>query len=236
MGIIKRFFNKTETETVNPGMTLKELETYFFEKMEGISNEKLCSSTYYACMLIRCNAISKLPLYVMRYTDKGSERATKHNLYNVLCERPNPFNSTHDFLWATEFLRLEYGNAFWVMEYEKGKIKHLYLLDSSRVRIVIDNSNLLTDKNAVYYVYDDAREGEIIYKSDEIVHFKHFATNGITGTSIKKYLGEIVSSEQQADKVVKNRYKTGLLDPIIVEYTGDFDKDRKTKIQIDMLK
>ena len=231
MGILSKFFNQTETENVNARMTLKELETYFMQHIDSISNERLNSSTYYSCMLIRCNALAKLPLYVMKETEKGSRKATEHNLYNILYERPNPFNSAHDFLWATEFMRLEYGNAFWVMEFSKGKIENVYLLDSSRVRIVIDNSNLLTDKNSVFYIYNDAKQGEIIYTSDEIVHFKHFAKNGIKGTSIKKYLGDIVASEQQADKVIKKRYETGLQDPIVVEFTGDLNKENKTKIQ-----
>ena len=231
MGFLSNFFNKQETETINSEMTLKDLEMYFNKMYGEVSNEKLCSSTYYACMLIRCNAISKLPIYVMKSSDKGSEKKKDHNLFNILHERPNPYNSPHDFKWATEYMRLEYGNAFWAMEYEKGQIKNVYLLDSSRMRIIIDDSYILNGKNSVFYVYNDARAGEIVYTSDEIVHFKHFATDGIKGTSIKKYLGDIVTSEMQADNVIKNRYKTGLQDPIIVEYAGDLDKDKKAKIQ-----
>ncbi len=84
-------------------------------------------------MQIRCNAIAKLPLKLMRETEKGSIKAKEHNLYKLLKKRPNPFTNSHDFIWATEFNRLEYGNAFWVMDANiRGQIQALYLLDSRK--------------------------------------------------------------------------------------------------------
>lgn len=194
----------------------------------NISDEKLFSSTYYSCMNIRCNALAKLPIKLYLETKLGKKRALEHKLYNLLKLRPNPNMSTHDFLWNTEYQRLEYGNAFWYMDIYRGNINSLHILDSSKMTIFVDNINLLgknnaKTKNKVYYIYNDGEEH--IFESDEICHFKNFNVkyNGLKGTSIKEYLFETIEKEQRANKVVSEKYKTGLVNPLIVEFAGDLN-------------
>lgn len=232
-GSIKdRFKNKTESIGLNP--TIKEINEFFNLDLSNISPSELASSTYYTCMLIRCNAIAKLGIKVMKRQsdDEGSKVAYEHSLYKLLKLRPNPYITAHDFLWATEFQRLEYGNAFWVYDLDKnGEIKALYLLDSTRVQIIVDNTSILNNENAVYYIYNDPKVGEIIYRNDEIVHLKNFAMSGIKGTSIKKFLIDTINNEKYSNEVLKEKYKNGLQDPIIVQYTGDLNEAKQTKIQ-----
>lgn len=230
--ISNKFRNSTETNSITLNPTIEELRAFFKADIEEISDSRLNSSTYYTCMLIRCNAIAKLSLKLKRKEEKkGSRNATEHPLYKILKTRPNPFMSSHDFLWATEFQRLEYGNAYWVYDTSRGTIKNFYLLESSRVEIMIDNSNILSDKNSVYYIYNDPKKGQLIYTSDNILHFKNFAMSGIKGTSIKKYMSDIIANEQYATKVLKGKYKNGLQDPIIVQYTGDLNEAKQNKIK-----
>lgn len=231
---IKSLFKNEAEDTDEIGLnpTSEQLQQFFGTEIELVSNSKLTSTTYYSCMQIRCNAIAKLPLKLMKKTDKGSEKATEHSLYKLLKNRPNPFTNAHDFLWATEFQRLEYGNAFWVMDTDvRGNVIALYLLDSSRVTIMVDNTGILNKKNSVYYIYTDEKQGALIYTSDNIVHFKNFSMNGLKGTSVKKYLSDIVENEQYATKVLKGKYKNGLQDPIIVQYAGDLNEAKQKSIQ-----
>ena len=213
--------------------TLSELNSLFDNSdiLSAVGADNLTAATYYACMLIRCNALAKIPFKIYRSDGDGAEPLQSHYLRNLIKFRPNPFMSAHDFFWATEFQRLEYGNAFWVYDFEKGKIKALYLLQSSRVRIVIDDDSLFGKENAVYYEYTDTKKGKIYYPADKILHFKSFAKTGIVGTPMKYYLLDVISQEKYAQNVVKERYKKGLQDPIIVTYTGDLNSDKKSKIQ-----
>lgn len=232
--IRSKFRNEASTDgnTLSTNPTLSEIEKFFHINLEGISSTKLTSSTYYSCMLIRCNAIAKLPLKIYASDEKKGDREVKnHPLYKLLKLRPNEFMSAHDFIWATEFQRLEYGNAFWVFDYKKGSINSLYLLDSTRVTIYVDEGHICNDKHSVYYVYEDSKKGELIYTNDNIVHFKNFATNGIKGTSIKKYMADIIENEQYANKVVKGKYQSGLQDPIVVKYIGDLNEAKQQKIK-----
>ena len=227
-----KFKNESDQITIGLNPTWKELREFFRSDIEEISDSKLTSSTYYSCMLIRCNAIAKLSIRLMQEQDKqGSRKAKEHPLYDLLKNRPNPFISAHDFLWATEFQRLEYGNAFWVYDTSRGTVKNLYLLDSTRVEIIIDDIGILNNKNSIYYIYNDPKKGQLIYRNEDILHFKNFAMTGIKGTSIKKFIGDIISNEQYSTKVLKGKYKNGLQDPIIVQYIGDLNDAKQQKIK-----
>lgn len=231
MKLFRRIKNKAETETISLNPSMEELMR-FFDMDISISGKKLTSATYYACMQIRCNAIAKLPLKLMKHTrNKGNEKAENHSLYNLMKYRPNPFTNAHDFMWATEFQRLEYGNAFWVMDIRNGNIQNVYLLHSPNVTIIVDDTGILKEANSVFYMYSDPKLGTLYYTSDEIIHFKNFSLDGIKGTPISKYIGQTIENEQYSQKVLQEKYKNGLQDPIVVQYSGDLDEGRQKKIQ-----
>lgn len=218
-------------ESISLSPTIDQLRAFFHNEIEEISSQRLTSSTYYACMLIRCNAIAKLPLKLMKETGNGSVKAVEHPSYMLLHKRPNQQTTLHDFLWATEFQRLEYGNAFWLPVYQNGVLDGVYLLDSLRVQIMIDDQSILGKENSVYYLYNDPKRGQIIFTRDELLHFKNFSKNGIVGTSIKKYMSDVIESEQYARKIIKNKNRTGLQDPVVVHYSGDLNSEKRNKIQ-----
>ena len=219
---------KNEAQTY----TIQQLNEYFdnSEILSAIGKSNLTAATYYACMLIRCNAIAKIPFKVYKQDGDGAKPA-QHSINELLKFRPNPFTSAHGFLWATEFQRLEYGNAFWAYDFSGGKITALYLLNSTAVEIVIDNTGLLDKPNSVYYLYNDSKKGQLIYPANRIVHFKNFSMNGLKGTPIKKYLYDVITQEKYAQKVVNEKYSKGLQDPIIVTYTGDLNEARSQAIK-----
>ena len=182
-------------------------------------------------MLIRCNALAKIPFKIYKSDGEGAEQLTDHPLREIIKFRPNPFMTAHDFMWATEFQRIEYGNAFWVYDFHGGRIQAIYPLYSPKVQIIIDDESLFGSRNAVYYLYNDSKQGQIIYPSDKILHFKNFAANGIVGKPVKHYLYDVIMQEKYAQNVVKERYKKGLQDPIVVTYVGDLGDEKKSRIQ-----
>lgn len=227
MNLFRKIFNKSEEKT-----GFASLEEYFSNSgiLSALSQADLTAATYYACMLIRCNALAKIPFRIYRKSGDGAEDV-EHNLSELLKFRPNAFTSAHDFLWATEFQRIEHGNSFWVYDYSDGRINALYLLNSPSMEIVIDNNKLLSDRYAVYYVYSDSRSGQIIYPADQIIHFRNFSADGIRGTPIKRYISDVIAQEKSAQRVVKERYEHGLQDPVIITYTGDLSETKSMQIK-----
>lgn len=181
-------------------------------------------------LVCRSDAIAKVPFKVYKRDGDGSQE-TQHDLNELLKLRPNRFVSAHDMLWATEYQRLAFGNAFWAYEFDAGEIKAIYLLDSTQVEIIIDDKGLLDKPNSVYYLYNDYKKGQLFYPHNRILHFKHYATDGIKGNSVQKYLSDVIAQEKSAQAVVKERYSKGLQDPIIVTYTGDLNSSRSQAIK-----
>lgn len=191
----------------------------------------LLSSTYLACMQIRCNALAKMPIKVLKRDDTGTQPQTDLQLYDLLKIRPNRFMNIHDFIWATEFSRLEYGNAYWAKDFRGGEVEALYLLDSHNVQIIYDNIGILSSNKMVYYLYSDPHFGQQIYTEDEIIHLKNYSLDGIKGRGIKQYLADTINTEKSGQSVLKQRYDKGLQDPLIVTYTGDLNPSLRNKIQ-----
>ena len=206
-----------------------EQEEIMWSKTENSS--MLLSSAYYSCMQIRCNALAKMPIKILKKDSDGTHIQTDTSLYTLLKLRPNRFTNAHDFLWATEYFRLEYGNAYWYPKIRNGEVKAIYLLDSRNVQIVYDNIGLLDDNKKVYYFYSDPHYGQFVYTEDEILHFKNYSLDGIAGRGIKKYLADTINTEKSGQNVLKKRYDKGLQDPIIVTYTGDLNDSNKGRIQ-----
>lgn len=226
MSILDIFKKKNTSNIKNETFTFNDVNKFLEAwglNSGDVSPNKLNSATYYACMQIRCNSISKLPLKIFKDTDLGIVKASDHYLYDILKTRPNPYMSTSDFLFATEFQKLEYGNAFIYMLTKRGKISELYLLDSQNVTIYLDDGGILGKSNAIWYVYKDKNGQEYKLNHKEVLHLKNFSKDGIIGTPIKKYLLETIENEQYASKFINNYWKNGLHGRAVLNYTGDLE-------------
>lgn len=215
-----------------PSFSLEQWSEVFGDDKKSVSTRQaLNSSTYYACMQIRCNSIAKMPMDIVKRDDDGGTRVDReHPARELLRMRPNLFMSISDLLWATEFQRLDTGNAYWVIAYKDGRADAIYLLDSRRVTIWIAEG-IPDQPRSIYYQYDDPQKGTIYYTAREICHFKNFSLDGIQGRSIRSYIASTILNENAATEVMSSKYESGLQDPIIVQYIGDNDKAQDKMIK-----
>ena len=99
-------------------------------------------------MQIRCNAFAKLPIKLKQYQGRGSITIRDSDLNEFLQTRPNRWMSAYDLKFATEFQRIEFGDAFWYMDVDgHGSLRGIYPLDSRRVEIYIDDIEKLTQNS-----------------------------------------------------------------------------------------
>lgn len=226
------FKNSAEINSISSGSSAEDIAEFFGWDDDLGGREALNAATYYACMQIRCNAFAKLPIKIKQFQGRGSVTIRDSVLNELMQTRPNRFMSAHDLKFATEFQRIEFGDSFWYMDYNgHGQLRGLYLLDSRRMQIYIDDVGMIGEKNAVYYLYADAKHGEMVFSEEEICHFKNFSKNGIVGTPLRKYIFDCIDSELYANKMLKEKYKSGLQNPIIVQYIGELNEVREKKIQ-----
>ncbi len=230
MGIInkvKNFFNvnKKETNDINS----KEV----YEMLTGdIKGNNLSEVTYFTCIKMLSESLGKLTLKFYQETDKGVMKGKKSQVYELLKTRPNP-NMTPSIFWATvEYHRNHYGNAYVWVRWFKGNLIDLWVLDPKNVRIMIDNIGLLGNRNAIYYKYIDSYANkEYVFSQKEILHFKTgVSEDGITGMAIQDILRSSMEGNKASQNFMNKLYKTGLTAKAVLQYTGDLDDKKKTRL------
>jgi len=179
----------------------------------------------YTCIKILADTISKLPCKIYQDSE-GIRKATDHYLYPYLKLRPNPYMSASDFWKTLETQRNIYGNSYvWIdfvqLGRNAGKIQGLYPLDSTKMRIYVDDVGLLSTKNNVWYVYTDNLGNEYKLKASEILHFKGLTSDGLVGISPIETLKLHIENASAAEQFLNNSFKNGMQTAGIVNYVGD---------------
>lgn len=235
MGLFNRSMEKRDVTLSNDTEFLKMLGI----EIEGLSTDKLKEATYWTCMRIMTDTISKLSLKLFRDSeDNGIEKQNKHYLYNMLKLRPNPFMSSSNFWKCVEFQRNHYGHSVVYIDSIGGRVKALYPLDMGKVQIYIDNGNILSsdtnissDTTEIWYVYTDNNGKQYKLRSGEVLHFVGLTANGITGLSIRDYLATTIENSQAGGQYVNNYFKGGLQAKGLLQFTGDISTENMQKMR-----
>lgn len=185
-------------------------------------------ATVFACIKIKAESVSKLPIKIYQEDEHGIQKATRHYLYNLLKLRPNKYMSTMNFFGAMETQRNLYGNSYANIEYDrKGRVIGLWPIDSSKVTIYIDNVGLLNSKTKLWYVVT-INGKQIKLHPDEMLHFKNGITlDGLVGVPTLDYLKSTVENSASSQQFINNFYKQGLQVKGLVQYVGDLDEKAK---------
>ncbi len=215
-----KIFNKSDRQTIE----LNNL--YKFLGIDPDENERVLSeATYFACMKVLSEAIGKLPLKLLRYNERnGVETARKHDLFNILHSRPNPYMTSSTFWSTVEYNRNHYGNAYvWIQG--AGKNLKLWILPSTDVEVWYDDAKILADQPDLYYLYSG---GGKIYRfgSEEILHFKSSNTfDGILGVSVQDQLKMTIGGAVKSQKMLNRMYESGFTAKAVLQYTGNLNDE-----------
>lgn len=185
-------------------------------------------ATYFACMKILSESISKLPCKLMRRTPTGGTvTARGHPLYRVVCERPNRFMPATTFWSAVEQNRNQYGNAY-VLIKSYGTKTSLWVLPSADVQVWYDDAKRFDRVRDIWYLWSTP-EGVVRLRSDEVLHFRTSNTlDGIMGVSVADQLRSTIRSNVRGQRMVDRLYNSDLNSKAVVQYTGQL-KDESTK-------
>jgi len=223
--IFRRDFKAQKVETdLSDVKTLLEWLGVDPDAVNIKGNKALKEITFYSCVKFLADTVSKLPLKIYQESN-GIKKATDHYLYSLLAVRPNPFMSPSDFWKCIEAQRSIRGNAFaWPDVAERGKnagkITGIYPLNSSQMKIYVDDIGLISSKNSVWYVYTDNSGNQYKLQADEILHFKGLTTDGIAGLDITEILSNSLENAKSAEQYINNFFKNGMQTKGIVQYVG----------------
>lgn len=123
----------------------------------------------YACTDAIAERLADIDLF-LEYNKNGQwTRVEKHPAMDLL-HAVNPFTTFNDLFYATEAFQQLNGNTFWKIVYNKGgQPCELWVLDPTRI-------NSIKDKDKFISGYEYAPEGasKMIFRPQEIIHFKRF--------------------------------------------------------------
>lgn len=196
-----------------------------FLGLQGVKNDALNEATYFACLKVLSESLGKLPLKLLKFTDKNGVMAARgHPLYRILKERPNPYMSASTFWSTVEYNRNHFGNAYVLID-GAGEDLNLWILDDSKIEVWYDDAKLLGENADIYYLYSS---GSKFYKfgSEEILHFKTSHTfDGIKGISVRQQLKTSIQGNLKSQELINKMYENGFTAKAVVQYTGSLSDD-----------
>ena len=189
------------------------------------SEDALSEATYFACMKVLSEAIGKLPLKLLKHTDRdGVISARDHPLWRVVHDRPNPYMTSTVFWSTVEFNRNHYGNAYAWIE-GAGNNTRLWILPSNDVEGWYDDARILADVPDIYYLYSGPSK-LYYFGSEEILHFKGSNTlNGLVGISVQDQLKTTIKAGVKSQQLLNDMYDSGFTAKAVLQYTGSLSDD-----------
>ncbi|WP_231272625.1 phage portal protein [Clostridium botulinum] len=183
----------------------------------------LKQATVFGCLRVLSDTVSKLPIKI--YQNKnGIKKVVDHYLGPLLKLRPNPYMSASDFWKCVEVQRNIYGNAYVALDFNnRGQITGLYPLDSSKMKVYVDDVGLLNSANKIWYIYTDNLGHQIKFRSDELLHFKGLTTDGLIGLSVIDQLKHLIQNGKSSEEYINKFFKNGLQVKGLVQYVGDLN-------------
>lgn len=175
------------------------------EDAVALSRDKAMKlSTVSRCVELRANAIAMLPVYLME--ENAKNRLTDHPLGGVLWGPPNEVMTRFDYERLMQYNQDLCGNAYaWINRSSRtGRPVELISLRPDSVTPYVDQAG------ALWYIYTNPRTGEMTRLAPEdVLHYKAYSTDGITGISILSRASLSISTGLSAQQYQNDLYANG---------------------------
>lgn len=186
----------------------------------------------WACVRLLSETVAALPLNLLKYTDRGKERATNHPLYFLLHNEPNSEQTSFDFIMVLMVNLLLCGRAFAeVVKNDLGQVVELWNIPTGNVTI---RRNAVT-KELMYDInVADARHPPITLYPENIVDIRGMSFNGVDtfkpAVAAREAIGLSLATEEFGARFFGNGTNLGG----VVEYEGKLSEPAKERFKKDV--
>lgn len=198
--------------------------------------------TYFTCLKMMSETVAKMPWKAYKKTKQGvQEIEDSDEITRLLKERPNPYTTPTAFWNAVEMNRNHYGNAYVYIQREFKRKKYggeyktiaLWVMESDRVTILVDDEGYFGNKGKIWYAYGDKYSGEqYVFAHEDVMHFKtSHSLDGITGLPVQTILKNTVEGVLESQRFLNSLYKNGLTAKATLEYTGELNEEAVEKLR-----
>ncbi len=158
-------------------------------------------SAVWACVRLRSQAISSLPLHLK---DGNRKNASDHPLYKIIHDTPNADMCASEF-WEAIIANLDlWGNAYCRINRIGGRVVSLDLFDPQYMSVKRSDNGEIIYK----YTKNNVDGGE--YSEKEILHLRGFTLDGLIGLSPIGYQAQVMGLQMDANNAASKAFKNNL--------------------------
>lgn len=189
----------------------------------------LAMSAVWASIQVLCNAISAAPLIVYeRQSPRGKRRAVDHHLYPLLHHRPNPEQTSAEWLSMMMVGLCTRGNGIsQIVRDQADRARELWPLRPDRTRMARNPAGKLV------YVTRLASGAEHAIPREDIYHVRGLSSDGLWGLSpidaAREAIGLGLAHERYSARFFKNDARPGG----VLEHPGNLSKDGFDRLKAD---
>lgn len=181
----------------------------------------------FSCIRVLAESFSVLPMRLYRGQGANKKRVTQHWLYDLLCRRPNQFQTPYEWREMMQGHLAMRGNAFnQIIANRQGKITDLIPLHPDRVKIELLDSGGEFDYR---YRYTDRFGKVTVFTRGELWHIRGLSGDGIIGLNpieiAREAVGLGLAAQDYGARFFQNDAKPG---GGWIEFPGSF-KDKSTR-------
>ncbi|WP_442952285.1 phage portal protein [Paraclostridium bifermentans] len=181
-------------------------------------NERTAMQTtaVYACVRILAETIASLPLHTYKYTETGKQKATGHQIYNLLADQPNSEMTSFVFRETLMSHLLLWGNAYaQIIRDGRGNVISLYPLLPNKMSVNRGSNG------EIYYIYSRYSDenpnidsyGDVYLQNHEVLHIPGLGFDGLVGYSpiamAKNAVGMSIACEEYGASFFANGANPG---------------------------
>lgn len=186
------------------------------------SSDRLSEVTYFTCLKVLGEGLSKLPLALQKVSEDGGIIDMIHSpLWQTVRVRPNPYMSPSTFWAVMENNRNHWGNSYAIIDRDvfDGSVK-LWPVDPVCVRIETETGKDLFELGDITYVYVSPDSGKMYrIPSDNVLHFKSSTVfAGLVGLSVREKLKLSLDGAVMSQEMLNNLYKNHFVPKAAVQF------------------
>lgn len=183
------------------------------------------TSAVYGCARILSASMAALPFRLYRrLPDGGRERATRHPLYPLLAQLPNPYETAYDSIERAMVSILLRGNAYWrIVRASSGAIQQLVQLHPDSVEIV-SVGGVPTYRLRVEGGFETLLPGEVW-------HVRGLSLDGFRGCSVIEYARESIGAGIAAERHAGSFFENGARPSGVLQHPGELSEAAKSAIE-----
>lgn len=186
------------------------------------NSDRLQEVTYYTCLKVLSEGLSKLPLSLQRVSeDGGIIDMISSPLWQTAKVRPNPYMSPSTFWAVMENNRNHCGNGYaMILRDEKSGSVTLWPMEPSCIRIEIEQGKDLSELTDITYVYTSPNNGQSFrLRSDEVLHVKTSTVFfGLVGLSVQDKLKMSLDGASMSQEMLNKLYKNNFVPKAAVQF------------------